>query len=306
MAGFTDQAFRKLCKRCSGESLGLVCTEMVSAKAITYNNAKTADLLKIDADERPAAVQLFGNDPQVMAEASRRIADMDFDILDINMGCPVKKITGNGEGSALMKDPALIEKIVLAVSRAVPEKPVTVKLRTGVDENHINAVECALAAEAGGAAAVVVHGRTAKQMYSGEIDIDVIRDVARALKIPVIGNGNVTDGESALRMLEYTGCDGVMIARAARGNPWLFADIAQYLTTGETGPQRDADEVRDAVLWFIDTETEKKGEYLAVRELRSSLAFFLKGIPGSARMRERINTTSDIGELKAMIVDIFT
>lgn len=229
MAGVTDLPFRLLCKE---QGAGLLCMEMVSAKAILYNNKNTEALMAIDDREPPVSLQLFGSDPDVISEMAKRIEERPFYILDINMGCPVPKVTGNGEGSALMKNPKLVEEIITKTARAI-RKPVTVKIRKGFDESHVNAVEIAKIAEASGAAAVAVHGRTREQYYSGKADWDIIRQVKEAVKIPVIGNGDVTSAESADAIMRETGCDGVMIGRGAQGNPWIFHQILHWMETGE-------------------------------------------------------------------------
>ena len=226
MAGVTDLPFRLLCKE---QGAGLLCMEMVSAKAILYNNKNTEALMAIDDREPPVSLQLFGSDPDVISEMAKRIEERPFSILDINMGCPVPKVTGNGEGSALMKNPKLVEEIITKTARAI-RKPVTVKIRKGFDESHVNAVEIAKIAETSGAAAVAVHGRTREQYYSGKADWDIIRQVKEAVKIPVIGNGDVTSAESADAIMRETGCDGVMIGRGAQGNPWIFHQILPSLS----------------------------------------------------------------------------
>lgn len=294
MAGVSDLPFRVLC---SEMGAGLVCMEMVSAKAIIYKNRNTNMLLEIHEKEHPVSLQLFGSEPEIMAQAYEMIKDRPFDILDINMGCPVPKVVGNGEGSALMKDPLLIEKIVRALSE-VSDRPVTVKIRKGFNDRNVNAVECALAAQEGGAAGVAVHGRTREQYYSGAADWDIIRKVKDALAIPVIGNGDVTDGESAKRMFDETGCDGVMVARAAQGNPFLFREIKSWFETGEACSRPTAQEIYDTVIRHADMQLEYKGEYIGIREMRKHVSWYTTGMPGSARFRNEINQMTNMESLK--------
>ena len=293
MAGVTDLPFRLLCKE---QGAGLLCMEMVSAKAIYYNNKNTEELLTIDPAECPVSLQFFGSDPKIMSEMAKRIEDRPFALLDINMGCPVPKVVNNKEGSALMKDPKLVEKIVTEMVKAI-HKPVTVKIRRGFSEKNQNAVEIAKIAEACGASAVAVHGRTREQYYSGEADWNCIREVKEAIKIPVIGNGDVTSGPSAKRLMDETGCDGIMIARAARGNPWIFREILYYLEHGKEGGFPIPSEKRDVIMRHIKMLAAFKGEYTAVREMRKHLSWYTAGMPGSARIREHVNAIESMEEM---------
>ena len=297
MAGVTDLPFRLLCKE---QGAGLVCMEMVSAKAIYYNNKNTEALLEIDTREKPVSLQLFGSDPEIMAAMAHRIEDRPFDILDINMGCPVPKVVNNGEGSALLKNPELVRKIVTSVVKAV-DKPVTVKIRRGFDEDSVNAVEIAKIIEDCGAAAVAVHGRTREQYYSGKADWDIIRQIKEAVAIPVIGNGDVTSPETAVALMEQTGCDGIMIGRAVRGNPWLFSEILHYMETGEHKARPIMEEVREMILRHTRMQVELKGEYTALREMRKHVAWYTAGFPHSARLRARTNEISTMQELEELI-----
>ena len=297
MAGVTDLPFRLLCSR---QGVGLCCMEMVSAKAILYKNKNTESLLEIHKDEGPVSLQLFGSDPKILSEMAKKIEERPFSVLDINMGCPVPKVVNNGEGSALMKNPKLVEEIVSSVVKAV-QKPVTVKIRKGFDEEHVNAVEIAKIAEAAGAAAVAVHGRTREQYYAGEADWEIIAKVKEALTIPVIGNGDVTDGQSAERLLTQTGCDGVMIGRAARGNPWIFSQVAAYLEDGTVLPKPDIEEVKKTILEHARLQLETKGEYTGIREMRKHVSWYTTGYPNSARLRQVVNLTENFEELCALV-----
>ncbi|MBQ3912857.1 MAG: tRNA dihydrouridine synthase DusB, partial [Lachnospiraceae bacterium] len=285
MAGITDMPFRLLCKE---QGADLIYSEMVSAKGIHYNNKNTGDLLRCDEAERPVALQLFGSEPEIMAETAARIEERNFDIFDINMGCPVPKVVNNGEGSALMKDPALAGRIVEAMVRVV-KKPVTVKFRKGFDSDHVNAVEFAKVLESAGAAAIAVHGRTREQYYSGRADWDIIKQVKAAVSIPVIGNGDIFSPKDAEAMFDETGCDAVMVARGAQGNPWIFARIKHYLDTGEELPKPAFDEVLAMIHRHADMLREYKGEDTAVREMRKHVAWYTEGFPYSAKLRGRIN-----------------
>lgn len=297
MAGVSDLPFRLLCRE---QGADLVCMEMVSAKAIAYHNRNTEKLMQIDQEERPVSLQLFGSDPDLMAEIAQQIEERPFDILDINMGCPVPKIVGNGEGSALMRNPKLVEEIVTKVARAI-RKPLTVKIRKGFDDAHVNAVEIARIAEASGAAAVAVHGRTREQYYSGKADWDVIRQVKEAVSIPVIGNGDVDSPEKAKALMEETGCDGVMIGRAARGNPWIFREISEYLKTGQKTERPSAEEIRAMMLRHARMQVEHKGDYTGIREMRKHISWYTAGMPHSARMRARINSVESFEELEEIL-----
>ena len=274
--------------------------EMVSAKAIYYNNKNTEALMEIDDRERPVSLQLFGSDADIMSEMAKRIEEKPFAILDINMGCPVPKVAGNGEGSALMKNPALVREIVSKVVKAI-EKPVTVKIRKGFDEEHVNAVEIAKIIEDCGAAAVAVHGRTREQYYSGTADWDIIRQVKEAVSIPVIGNGDVTGPESAKKMIDETGVDGIMIGRAARGNPWIFNQIKEYLETGIVPEKPSYDEVREMMLRHARMQLECKGEYTGIREMRKHVAWYTAGYPHSAKLRAKMNEVESYEQLRACI-----
>lgn len=285
MAGVTDLPFRLLCRELGA---GMVCMEMVSAKAILYGNKNTEEMLRVTPKERPASLQLFGSDPDIMAEIAARIEDRPFDVLDINMGCPVPKIVNNGEGSALMKNPKLAGEIISKVSKAV-SKPVTVKIRKGFDSEHVNAVEMAKIAEDNGAAAIAVHGRTREQYYEGKADWDIIAQVKESVSIPVIGNGDIVDGESALKMLKETGVDGFMIGRAARGNPWIFNEIQEYIDNGEKVPRPSREEISAMMLRHFRMLTEHKGEYVAVREMRKHVGWYTQGLPNSSAMRRNVN-----------------
>lgn len=299
MAGVTDLPFRLLLKE---QGAGLVCSEMVSAKAIYYNNKNTEPLMMVDEKERPFSLQLFGSDPELMAEMVRKIEDRPFDIIDINMGCPVPKVVNNGEGSALMKQPELAGRIVRSLVEAI-DKPVTVKIRKGFDDDHINAVEMAKIAEANGAAAVAVHGRTREQYYSGKADWEIIRRVKEAVKIPVIGNGDIFTPQDAKRMIEETGCDAIMAARGARGNPWLFRDIIDYLEKGILHEKPSLKEMTDMMLRHAEMHIRYKGEYQGIREMRKHVAWYTAGYHGSARMRQAVNEVESYEALKQLLAD---
>lgn len=293
MAGVTDLPFRLLCKE---QGAGLLCMEMISAKAILYKNKNTEELMSIDSRENPVSLQLFGSDPDIMAGIARQIEDRPFDILDINMGCPVPKIVNNGEGSALMKNQRLAGEIIRKCVDAI-KKPVTVKIRKGFDDDHVNAVEMAKIAEDAGAAAVAVHGRTRQQYYSGKADWDIIRQVKEAVSIPVIGNGDLLCAEDVIAMQEQTGCDGFMIARGAQGNPWIFQQILHYFETGEIMPKPSFEEVRDMILRHAQMMIDFKGEYIGIREIRKHAAWYTAGYKNSSKLRVAINAVENLEDL---------
>jgi nifR3 family TIM-barrel protein len=302
MAGVTDLPFRILCKENGAD---LIYTEMVSAKGIQYNNKNTENLLYVEDKERPVALQLFGADPHIMSETAKRIEDRNFDILDINMGCPVPKVVNNGEGSALMKEPKLVGAIVYAVSHAI-QKPVTVKIRRGFTESMINAVEIAKIAEANGAAAIAVHGRTREQYYSGKADWSIIKAVKEAVSIPVIGNGDIFEPEDAVKLMKETACDGIMLARGARGNPWIFSQIKTYLRTGERPEKPSAKEAVDMMLRHARMSIEYKGEYTGIREMRKHVAWYTSGYPLAAKLRNQVNEVGNYQDLEKLLLEYLT
>lgn len=300
MAGVTDLPFRLLCKE---QGAGLLCMEMVSAKGIFYNNKNTESLLQIHPEEVPVSLQFFGSDPKIVSEMAKRVEERPFSILDINMGCPVPKVVRNGEGSALMKNPKLVYELVSATVKAI-KKPVTVKIRKGFDDEHINAVEIAKIIEEAGAAAVAVHGRTREQYYSGKADWEIIRQVKEAVSIPVIGNGDVTSGEKAIAMREQTGYDGVMIARGAQGNPWIFSELLEYERTGRLPDRPDVEEIKQTMLRHARLQIEYKGDFTGIREMRKHVAWYTKGLHGAARLRDRINQVESYAELENLLTSL--
>ena len=297
MAGVTDLPFRLLCKE---QGAGLLCMEMVSAKAIQYNNKNTRALLEIHPEEKPVSLQLFGSDPEVISEVAKQIEELPFAILDINMGCPVPKIVKNGEGSALMNQPKLVHEIVEKTVKAI-QKPVTVKIRKGFNDESINAVQIAKIIEDAGAAAVAVHGRTREQYYSGKADWDIIRQVKEAVSIPVIGNGDIVSGESALAMMRETGCDGVMIGRGAQGNPWIFSELEEYEKTGMIPSRPTVEELKAMMLRHARLQIQYKGEYLGIREMRKHVSWYTTGLKNSAKLRGEINAVESYEELQELL-----
>ena len=294
MAGVTDLPFRLLCKE---QGASLVYTEMVSAKAMHYNDAETLKLTETHPDERPVGVQIFGSEPEIMAEAAERLsAREDIALIDINMGCPAPKIIKNGEGSTLMKKPELVRQIVREVVKA-SSKPVTVKIRKGWDENRINAVAIAVICEEEGAKAVTVHGRTREQYYSGKVDLNIIKEVKKALTIPVIGNGDIKVPEDAKKMLDISGCNAIMVARGAQGNPWIFKNIGDYLENGVYNYKPDNKSILETILRHYSLMEKTKGERTAVLEMRKHIGWYLHGFYNSARLRADIFKTHNKNEI---------
>lgn len=296
MAGVTDLPFRMLCKE---QGCGLMVTEMVSAKAILYNNKNTYELMKSDPFEKPISLQLFGSEPEIMGEITKRVSELDVDIIDVNMGCPVPKVVNNGEGSALMKNPVLVGQIVEAMSKAT-DKPITVKIRAGFDENSINAPEIARVVQESGGAAVAVHARTRQQYYSGHADWSVIKRVKENVSIPVFGNGDITNGEEAVRMLKETGCDGIMIGRAARGNPWIFAQVSEYMKSGREIEPPTLEEIHAMLKRHAKGLCEEKGEYIGIREMRKHFAWYTAGVRYASTLRNEANHVTNLDEFNVL------
>lgn len=297
MAGVTDLPFRLLCKEMGA---GLLCTEMVSAKAIYYKNKNTKTLMEIHPEEHPVSLQLFGSDADLMAQIAKQIEGQPFEILDVNMGCPVPKVVNNGEGSALLKNPKLIREIVTKMSHAI-QKPLTVKIRIGFEGYPVDPVEIAKVIEDSGAAAIAVHGRTREQYYSGKADWETIRKVKEAVEIPVIGNGDVDSPKKAAQLLEETGCDGIMIGRAAQGNPWIFREINHWMRTKEFLPRPSTEEIVEMILQHARMQVEYKGEYTGIREMRKHVAWYTQGLPHSSSLRREVNQVETYDQLEDLL-----
>ena len=300
LAGITDAPFRRLCK---SQGAAIVYTEMVSGKGIWYEDRKTEILLNIYNDEKPVAIQIFGSDPEILSHVSKKLNERDNAILDINMGCPVPKIVKNGEGSALMKNPDLAGKLVEAAV-AKTTKPVTVKMRIGWDKEHVNAVEFAKTVESAGASAVAVHGRTREQYYTGVADWDEIASVKASVNIPVIGNGDIFSAEDAMRMLDDTGCDYVMIARGALGNPWIFRDAIALYNGDDRKPLPTPEDNIRMLISHLDMLEEEKGAHIAVMQIRKHVGWYLKGFPGIKTIRNKVHRINDIDELRSLLLDL--
>lgn len=301
MAGITDLPFRIICKKYSNP--GLVCTEMVSSKALFYNDEKTKKLLNTRAEKRPISFQIFGSDPEIMGKATKMISE-DADIIDINMGCPAPKVVKNGDGSKLLLSPDLIKNIVTNVVKNT-NKPVTVKLRKGWDKENVNAEEIAKIIETAGASAITIHGRTREEYYSGHVDLDIIKKVKESVDIPVIGNGDIKNSEDVKRMIEYTNVDGVMIGRANLGNPWLIHNIIKELI-GEKRDEISNRQRLNIIKEHLELAVEEKGEYIAIREMRKHICWYIKNLKDSSSMREKINRIEEVDELVACLEEYFS
>lgn len=294
MAGITDMPFRALCRE---QGATFSYTEMISAKALYYKNKNTLPLLQVAKGERPIAVQLFGSEPELLAQEALKLEEGPYDIFDVNMGCPVPKVVNNGEGSALMRDPEKIGQIVSAMTKVL-HKPVTIKIRKGFSADQINAVEVAKRAEDAGVAAIAIHGRTREEYYSGHADYDIIRQVKEAVSIPVMGSGDIYKGKDAKRMLDETGCDAVMIARGARGNPWIFREVAHFLETGEELPRPSVEEVKEMILRHARMLIDFCGENMAIRQMRKHAGYYVTGYPDASRIRREVNLCVTFSDLE--------
>ncbi|WP_225624142.1 tRNA dihydrouridine synthase DusB [Thermoanaerobacterium thermosaccharolyticum] len=299
MAGVTDKPYRRICK---DMGCGFAYTEMVSAKGLYYGSENTESLTDID-DEENVALQIFGSDPYIMGEIAKRLNTSNAKTIDINMGCPTPKIVKNGDGSALMMHPDVAESVIKAVVKN-SIKPVTIKIRKGWDDDHINALEIAKMAESCGVKAVAIHGRTREQFYSGRADWDIIKKVKDNLKIPVIGNGDIFTPEDAKRMIDETGCDAVMVGRGAEGNPWIFKRILHYLNTGEILPEPTVSEKIDMILKHLDMVIDYKGEHVGILEMRKHIAWYLKGIRGASKIKQMVFTMSNYKEVKDLLLSV--
>ena len=294
MAGITDMPFRALCRE---QGATFSYTEMISAKALYYKNKNTLPLLQVAKGERPIAVQLFGSEPELLAQEALKLEEGPYDVFDVNMGCPVPKVVNNGEGSALMRDPEKIGQIVSAMTKVL-HKPVTIKIRKGFSADQINAVEVAKRAEDAGAAAIAIHGRTREEYYSGHADYDIIRQVKEAVSIPVMGSGDIYKGKDAKRMLDETGCDAVMIARGARGNPWIFREVAHFLETGEELPRPSVEEVKEMILRHARMLIDFCGENMAIRQMRKHAGYYVTGYPDASSIRREVNLCVTFSDLE--------
>lgn len=297
MAGVTDLPFRTICKE---KGCGMLYTEMINAKALCYDDENTKKMLRMEKDEHPVAVQIFGSDPEFMGKAAKIMNEYPNEILDINMGCPAPKVIKNGDGSALMRNPKLAAEVLTAVVKN-SEKPVTLKIRKGWDDDSVNAVEIAKIAEECGISALAIHGRTREQFYSGKADWDIIAEIKQAINIPVIGNGDVFEVQDAVNMLEKTKCDAIMIGRGAQGNPWIFNRINHYMKTGEILPEPTLEEKINTAIRHMNLAVAEHGDYVAVREMRKHIGWYLKGLKNSAKYRDQINKITDYKEVIAML-----
>lgn len=300
MAGVTDLPFRLICKQ---KGCGMLYTEMINAKALCYNDENTKKMTKIEDEEHPIAIQIFGSEPEYMGRAAEILNSHSNEILDINMGCPAPKVVKNGDGSALMKNPKLAEEVMKSVVKN-STKPVTLKIRKGWDDNNINAVEIAKIAEQAGISALAIHGRTREQYYSGKADWDIIKEIKQSISIPVIGNGDVFEIEDAINMLEKTNCDAIMIGRGAQGNPWIFNRINHYMNTGEVLPKPTSHEKIDTAIEHLKLAVIEHGEYVAVREMRKHIGWYIKGLKNSAKFRDEINKLTDCEAVIAKLKEL--